>query len=78
MRRNVELKARCGDLARAAAACERLGARRQWTRRQVDTYFAVPEGRLKLRVEEPSAALAPGPGDAMLVRYRREDRAAAR
>ncbi|MBM4032378.1 MAG: class IV adenylate cyclase [Planctomycetes bacterium] len=70
MRRNIELKARCGDLTRAAAACERLGARRAWTRRQVDTYFAVPEGRLKLRVEEP--------GEAALVRYERADVAGAR
>jgi len=36
----------------------------------VDTYFAVPKGRLKLRVEAP--------GDAMLVRYQREDVAGAR
>ncbi|HUT36053.1 MAG TPA: class IV adenylate cyclase [Planctomycetota bacterium] len=70
MRRNIELKARCADLARAAAACERLGARRVWTRRQVDTYFAVTKGRLKLRVEEP--------GDAALVRYQRDDVAGAR
>ncbi len=70
MRRNIELKARCGDLARAAARCERLGARREWTRHQTDAYFAVSEGRLKLRVETP--------GEAMLVRYRRDDRAAAR
>ena len=70
MRRNIELKARCNDLARAEAACERVGARREWTRRQTDTYFAVAEGRLKLRVEEP--------GDAVLVRYQRTDFAATR
>ncbi|MBM4042673.1 MAG: class IV adenylate cyclase [Planctomycetes bacterium] len=70
MRRNIELKARCEDPARAAAVCERLGARREWVRRQVDTYFAVPDGRLKLRVEAP--------GEAMLVRYHRDNRAAAR
>lgn len=70
MRRNIELKARCPDLARAAAACERLGARRAWTRRQTDIYFAVPEGRLKLRIEEP--------GEATLVRYFRADEPGAR
>ncbi len=78
MRRNIEVKARCSDLARAAAACARLGARRVWTRRQVDTYFAVPEGRLKLRVEAPSTTLGAGAGGAALVRYQREDVAGAR
>jgi predicted adenylyl cyclase CyaB len=68
--RNIELKARCSDLARAGAACERLGARRAWTRRQVDTYFAVGEGRLKLREEEDA--------EAVLVSYQRADAAAAR
>ncbi len=70
MKRNIELKARCGDLGRAAAACERLGARRVWTRRQTDIYFAVPDGRLKLRMEEP--------GETVLVWYRRADSPAAR
>ncbi len=67
---NIELKARCGDLARAEAVCRRLGAHFQWTRRQTDTYFAVPSGRLKLRVEEP--------GGAVLVEYHRPDQAGAR
>jgi len=70
MKRNIELKARCGDLAQAEAVCERIGARRQWTRRQTDVYFAVPQGRLKLRLEEP--------GGAVLVAYDRVDRPAAR
>ncbi len=70
MRRNIELKARCGDLAQAAAACERLGARRVWTRRQTDVYFAVPDGRLKLRIEDP--------GETVLVWYRRADAPGAR
>lgn len=70
MARNIELKARCADLDAAAGACRRLGARFEWTRRQVDTYFRVAEGRLKLRVSTP--------GEALLVSYRRADEAAAR
>ncbi len=70
MRRNIELKARCADLADAEATCRRLGARFRWTRRQTDTYFATPSGRLKLRVEEP--------GGAVLVEYHRPDRPEAR
>jgi len=74
--RNIELKARCSDLAAAEAACQRLGARRAWTRRQTDTYFGVARGRLKLRVEEPCGG--DGPPAAVLVEYRRPDAAAAR
>lgn len=70
MARNIELKARCDDLDRAGAVCEQLGAAFQWTRRQTDIYFSVPDGRLKLRIEEP--------GGAILVRYRRPDAAVAR
>ncbi|MFW6163349.1 MAG: class IV adenylate cyclase [Planctomycetota bacterium] len=68
--RNIELKARCPDLARAEAVCRDLGAAFQWTRRQTDLYFRVADGRLKLRIEEP--------GGATLVRYHRPDQAAAR
>ena len=68
--RNIELKARCRDLKRARTVCERLGAAFQWTRRQTDIYFRVPDGRLKLRIEEP--------GGAILVAYHRPDAAAAR
>jgi adenylate cyclase class 2 len=49
MRRNVELKARCHDLAAARAAAERIGTRFEATLHQIDTYFHVPHGRLKLR-----------------------------
>ena len=70
MPRNIELKVRCADLGAAEATCERLGAQRQWTRRQTDLYFAVPDGRLKLRTETP--------GEAMLVAYHRPDAPAPR
>jgi len=68
--RNIELKARCADLETARSVCERLGADLQWTRHQTDIYFRVPDGRLKLRIEEP--------GGATLVAYQRPNAAAAR
>lgn len=52
--RNIELKARDPDRARSLATCERLGARRERTLRQSDTYFFVSHGRLKLREESGS------------------------
>ncbi|MGQ9560022.1 MAG: class IV adenylate cyclase [Candidatus Oleimicrobiaceae bacterium] len=67
---NVELKARCADLRRAAAIARRLGAVRQWQRRQVDTYFAGGSGRLKVRCVSGQPA--------ELIAYRRPDVAAAR
>ena len=51
--RNIELKARLGDRNAAIKACETLGAAHQGDIHQVDTYFRVPEGRLKLREAEP-------------------------
>jgi adenylate cyclase, class 2 len=47
--RNLELKARCADLAAARATVLRLGARPAGVLVQIDTYFRVPNGRLKLR-----------------------------
>jgi adenylate cyclase, class 2 len=44
----AELKVKCGDLA-AVRARVRPRAQYEATRRQVDTYFSVPGGRLKLR-----------------------------
>jgi adenylate cyclase, class 2 len=46
---NIEIKARCSDLASMARAVAASGALLKWTVRQVDTYFNVPKGRLKLR-----------------------------
>lgn len=48
-RANLELKARLGDPAAARAALVALGARLAAVEDQLDTYFAVPHGRLKLR-----------------------------
>jgi adenylate cyclase class 2 len=49
MSHNVEIKARCSDLGRAKSVAEKLGARFVGTDRQIDTYFRVPKGRLKVR-----------------------------
>ncbi|MGE3805010.1 MAG: adenylate cyclase, partial [Gemmataceae bacterium] len=56
-RRNLEVKARCGDLARARQVVQELcGPPR--VEHQVDTYFQVPRGRLKLReIDGQEAAL---------------------
>lgn len=47
--RNAEFKARCSDLESARALLEQLQPVFQGTDYQRDTYFQVPEGRLKLR-----------------------------
>src|SRR5689334_17484691 len=69
-RRNIELKARCADLARAAQAAEQLGATRQGILDQLDTYFHCRDGRLKLRetAGPPSSA-----AEAQLIWYARPD-----
>lgn len=46
---NLELKARIADLEEARRVAAALGAARQGSERQVDQYFGVPAGRLKLR-----------------------------
>lgn len=68
--RNVELKAQLPDRAGAEACCTRIGAIYQGDIHQVDTYFRVPEGRLKLREKEP--------GGDELIFYRRADIAEAK
>jgi adenylate cyclase class IV len=77
-RRNIEIKARCGDLAAAEDAARRFGAWRAARLSQEDTYFHVPEGRLKLRriVDADAPGAAPARGE--LIFYRRVDRAEAR
>ena len=70
-RRNLELKARHGDLAAARKAVQAIaGISTGGVENQVDTYFQVPHGRLKLReINEESATL---------IFYQRPDQAAAR
>ncbi len=68
-RRNLEIKARCPDLAAARQAARHLCGLPA-IEDQVDTYFHVPRGRLKLR--------AINGRNAVLIAYERSDRAAAR
>ncbi len=49
MSQNVEIKARFADLETGRQKAEALGARFSGRDRQIDTYFKVPNGRLKLR-----------------------------
>jgi homotetrameric cytidine deaminase len=69
-RRNVELKATDPDPERSLAVCLDLGAEDRGVLVQRDTYFRVPDGRLKLREEAP--------GGAALIQYHRPDAAEAR
>lgn len=46
---NVEIKARCRDIGAARGRLEELNAVRHGLDEQTDTYFVVPEGRMKLR-----------------------------
>ena len=46
---NVEIKARCESVARVRDVLRQRNARLAGTDHQIDTYFRVPDGRLKLR-----------------------------
>ncbi|MDA0683310.1 MAG: class IV adenylate cyclase [Bacteroidetes bacterium] len=48
-RLNIEIKARCDDHDHIRRVLSDMGSRLVGTDHQVDTYFQVPEGRLKLR-----------------------------
>jgi adenylate cyclase class IV len=64
--RNIELKARDPDPRRSLAVCAELGAKDYGELWQRDTYFVVPQGRLKLREQRP--------GSTHLIQYDRTDR----
>ena len=68
MAANIELKAQCADLDAARDAALALGAEPQGVEEQVDTFFATPRGRLKLRESSVHGA--------MLIPYLRPDTAA--
>lgn len=68
--RNMELKARLKDMEQAEAVWRELGANHEGLLSQVDTYFQVENGRLKLRDF--------GDGRAELIADSRPDLAAAR
>jgi len=62
----VELKARVGSLDSFRERLAEMKAKRVGTFRQIDTYFEVPKGRLKLRQTD-------GYERAQLIYYERED-----
>ena len=68
--KNIEFKARCADLQAVRNSLKELGVPLARRVRQVDTYFKVPSGRLKLREIDS--------GEAQLVQYDRPDESAAR
>ena len=61
MNRNIELKARCPDLAAAHGRATTLGAVLHGEERQRDTYFRVAAGRLKLRERWPGRTTVASP-----------------
>jgi len=67
--RNIELKARCPDLAAAEHTARDLGATYHASERQQDTYFRSADGRLKLR--QRWVENRPLPSE--LIWYRRSD-----
>jgi adenylate cyclase class IV len=69
LRRNVELKASDPDPGRSLELCLGLGATDHGWLHQIDTYFQVSAGRLKLREQDDTA---------QLIHYERADEATAR
>ncbi len=64
-RKTIEIKARCNDHDRIRQVLVRQAAQFRGTDHQRDTYFCIPEGRLKLREGNIENAL---------IYYRRENR----
>jgi adenylate cyclase class IV len=75
---NIESKTRCADLGEVARLASSLGARYEGRLVQVDTYFRVPFGRLKLREISHVAPDGRVSGSAELIRYERPDESGAR
>ena len=67
---NIEIKARCTDPGAVRRRLAQLGIPLACRMRQVDTYFTVPHGRLKLREIDG--------GEAQLIQYHRPDSTDAR
>ena len=67
---NLELKAHCHDISLACCLAEKKGGVRQWSRLQIDTYFKVDHGKLKIRQV--------GNRHAELIAYNRPSTAAAK
>ncbi len=68
--KNLEIKARFANLNKLTKLLDRLGAKKTETMHQIDTYFHVPKGRLKLRELTKDSAY--------LVYYERSDKTTKR
>jgi len=75
---NVESKNRCADLEAVARLAAALGARYEGRLDQVDTYFRVQDGRLKLREISHRAPDGGVSSSSELIRYERPDESGAR
>ncbi len=69
--KNIEIKVRVSDRALMLNRIRKLRAKKIGVLKQIDTYFAVPNGRLKLREEK-------SPDRAYLVFYSRPNRTSSR
>lgn len=76
MRLNVELKAKCSDPQKVRELLESRGTEYKGLDHQIDTYFRVPKGRLKLREGNIENALIfyersnqDGPKDSKVILY---------
>jgi predicted adenylyl cyclase CyaB len=70
MPRNLELKARIRSVSSAVAVARKLRARKAAILHQVDIYYRVPAGRLKLRIIDRESA--------ELIAYERPDKRGGR
>jgi predicted adenylyl cyclase CyaB len=68
--KNLEIKARFENLKKLEKLLQKIGARKTETMHQIDTYFHVPKGRLKLRELAKNSAY--------LVYYERSDKTTKR
>ncbi len=75
---NVESKTRATDLDAVARVVARLGARYEGRLDQVDSYFQVPQGRLKLREISHLDPAGRVSTSCELIRYDRPDEEGAR
>jgi predicted adenylyl cyclase CyaB len=67
---NLELKAHYEDDQQAVKRAQALNINREWTRTQVDTYYIVSDGKLKLRQVDGQQA--------ELISYKRPEKANAK
>jgi len=76
---NIEFKVRVKDFARVRAVLRQRQAQPAGVLEQIDTYFAAPQGRLKLReIRRRAAAGMPAAHSVQLIFYQRANAAAVK